>query len=312
MRGSLSRALARERFAITYRPEIAKLLGDPLSAIILQSVLSHSNESAGKPFPKFYAPCSHPDYIPGTSWTEELAMTRDRFSTALDRISTRTQGASKNNDAALYFDTDGTLINAELLVLVSTDNTRQSWFDVNAAMAEELLCVAYMSDAAQLEYIATHQFGMTVPPLSDLLGPEPEPAKPIKKTRTAKAAKPEKAPKPEKETTEKVAGWSQITEWWCDKGEGCMGRPFTAKDAPALKAILKLAPHYGWTHPELIDNLRKVVSWMRTDSFMSTQITSAYIHTKLPIWWDTVGSKVRAEAPRKNQDELPAYVPVGK
>ena len=305
--GSLSRALARERFAITYRPEIAKLLGDPLSAIIFQSILSHANESGGKPFAKFYAPCPHPDYQDGSSWLEELQMTRDCFSTALKRISTRVAfGEHKDNARSLVFDTNGVLVNGYDLTTISTDPTRKSWFDIDAALAEELLCVAYMDADEQAAYIAARQEGMT-PPLADLLPEapvEPKEDSPVKKKR-AKAGE----GKAKKDTPPVVPGWTEIVGWWCGRGEGSMGRPFLGQDGQHLKAILKLGDYYKWTTPELIANLGKMVVWMREDRFMATQISTAFIAKKLPNWVDTINVRVPAFKQETGED-LPVYNPV--
>lgn len=308
---TLSRLLARERFAITYRPEISRLLGDPLAAIVFQQALFHANQSDGA-FPKFFEPCSHSDYISGDSWTEELAMTRDRFTSALEKISTKIKFSLstpvQHNASTLHFDTEGIVSNAAELLYSWTDSTRRSWFLVNAVLAEELLQVAYMGAGDRKAYIERHRNPIEVseaPIMVDILpvlpDMEEEPVIVPDKKRARKKDATVATAEPKRKEGEK-----ELIEWWTDKNG--MNRPCSGVDVKMFRIIITQATHYGWTTEQLLKNMKSIVVWMRADSFMSTQISTGFIVKKLPIWWDEIGSKEIKLQRKDDYEALPEMI----
>lgn len=133
----LSRMLAGEYRAISYRPELVEIAGSVTAAILLQQIVYWASRSKWQPFFKFRAPCEHDDFRKGDSWTEELAFSANEFDSALRKIGTKvTTGKSKN--AALK---------GSPLVLFWTDSTRKTFYSLNWRLLEERLLEVYSESA---------------------------------------------------------------------------------------------------------------------------------------------------------------------
>jgi len=72
---------------ISYNAEIAAYLGNDIhSSILLQRAMYWSAKTDNL-FYKFVKPCNNPYYVPGTSWTEELAFSDTQVHNALKKLS---------------------------------------------------------------------------------------------------------------------------------------------------------------------------------------------------------------------------------
>lgn len=128
----LSRMLAGEYRAISYRPELVDIAGSVTGAILLQQITYWAARSKWRAFFKFRAPCAHEDFRKGDSWTEELAFSGHEFDSALRKIATKvTKGRSKNG--AMEY----------ALVVYWTDSSRRTWFLLNWRLLEERLGEVY-------------------------------------------------------------------------------------------------------------------------------------------------------------------------
>lgn len=128
----LSRMLAGEYRAISYRPELVEIAGSVTSAILLQQITYWAHRSKWGEFFKFRAPCSHADYRPGDSWTEELAFSASEFDSALKNIGTKvTKGMSKAEAME------------DSLVVYWTDSSRRTSYLLNWPLLEERLRQVY-------------------------------------------------------------------------------------------------------------------------------------------------------------------------
>lgn len=128
----LSRMLAGEFRAISYRPELVEIAGSVTSAILLQQITYWASRSSWREFFKFRAPCQHDDYRTGDSWTEELAFSAHEFDSALRKIAVKvTKGRSKT--AAME----------NSLVVFWTDSSRKTYFLLNRQLLEERLEEVY-------------------------------------------------------------------------------------------------------------------------------------------------------------------------
>lgn len=89
---------------IPYRPQIARIVGNNLSAILLQQIYFRWKNNGKKPFYKFIEPCSHELYILGDSWCEELAFSKKVFVTARNAIAEKIKkGGSKNSESLVHY-----------------------------------------------------------------------------------------------------------------------------------------------------------------------------------------------------------------
>jgi hypothetical protein len=128
----LSRMLAGEYRAISYRPELVQIAGSVTAAILLQQITYWADKSKWQPFFKFRAPCGHEDYRLGDSWTEELAFTGHEFDSALRKIGVKiTKGMSKNDAME------------DSLLVYWTDSSRKTWWLLNRRLLEERLGEVY-------------------------------------------------------------------------------------------------------------------------------------------------------------------------
>lgn len=75
-------------FSIIYDIGKIKTLGS-IGALVLEERLLFYFEKEGDSFEKFISPCKHPDYKEGTSWEEELGVSKKRFRNAFDKIGRR-------------------------------------------------------------------------------------------------------------------------------------------------------------------------------------------------------------------------------
>ena len=134
----LSRMLAGEYRAISYRPELVEIAGSVTSAILLQQITYWAARSEWRAFFKFRAPCAHDDYRPGDSWCEELKFSGNEFDSALKKIGTKiTKGKSK-----------ATALDNSLLIYW-TDSSRKTWFLLNWRSLEERLGEVYSEAAGE-------------------------------------------------------------------------------------------------------------------------------------------------------------------
>ena len=60
-----------------------------IEALVLEERLLFYFEKEGDSFEKFISPCKHPDYKEGTSWEEELGISKKRFRNSFDKIGRR-------------------------------------------------------------------------------------------------------------------------------------------------------------------------------------------------------------------------------
>lgn len=71
---------------VSYNPQLAIHLGDPIAAILLQRIAFWYERMNGQPFFKFTEQNDHPLYKHGDSWCEELGITRNQFRSARKKI----------------------------------------------------------------------------------------------------------------------------------------------------------------------------------------------------------------------------------
>lgn len=109
--------LAKDKQMVAYRPEFRSLTGSVTSAILLQQIFYRWSQVGQKPFYKFKAPCNHPSYKDGDSWTEELGFSSGEFDTALSRIAVKVK---KNGDRP-----------GSALVWYYVDNNRMTFYEIN-------------------------------------------------------------------------------------------------------------------------------------------------------------------------------------
>ncbi len=128
----LSRMLAGEYRAISYRPELTEITGSVTSAILLQQITYWAARSQWGEFFKFRAPCDHEDYRRDDSWTEELAFTGREFDSALRRIGTKVTAGKSKAEAM-----------EDNLVVYWTDSSRRTSYLLNWALLEERLAEVY-------------------------------------------------------------------------------------------------------------------------------------------------------------------------
>lgn len=134
--------MATEKNNIPYRPELAAHLRSITAAILLQQVQYWWTVSHFQPFYKFIAPCRHPLYRPGDSWTEELGFTRGGFTTARNRIALKKPGQVKLQEA-IYLTTHATDKRIRP-VIYWTNAGRVSYYTVHAPAYLQLLQTVYL------------------------------------------------------------------------------------------------------------------------------------------------------------------------
>lgn len=87
----LFKMLNEASHTVAFRPILRELTGDVNAALLLQQVIYRYIGKERKPLYKFHAPCDHPLYREGDSWTEEVGLTEDQITEALKKIATRTR-----------------------------------------------------------------------------------------------------------------------------------------------------------------------------------------------------------------------------
>jgi DNA-binding PadR family transcriptional regulator len=103
-----------------YRPELKKLTGSIEAAVLLQQILfrlEYTDE-----FYKFKLPCSHPLYVEGDSWCEELEFTEREFEGALKKL--KAKGFIKTRitiDRVTYYSINEATLEKELNALYEKD-----------------------------------------------------------------------------------------------------------------------------------------------------------------------------------------------
>lgn len=123
--------LAEDKELITYRKSLNKITGGVTSTILLQQIIYWAKKKPGQPFYKFRAPCNHPLYSSGDSWTEELGFSVCEFDTAISHIGTKiTRGISKADVMAKE--------DAKSLVVYWTDANRVTWYLLNTDLLGKL------------------------------------------------------------------------------------------------------------------------------------------------------------------------------
>lgn len=142
--------LAEDPARISYRPKLNEITGGVLSTIMFGQVLywarAVEKDTPGKPFYKFFAPCSHSDYREGDSWEEELGFSRNEVQHALSGFAKKiTKGVSKHEE----YDRN--------LVIYWTDKTRKTWYQVNWMLVEEALKSFYLCNVENLHYIENEE-----------------------------------------------------------------------------------------------------------------------------------------------------------
>lgn len=80
-----NRLLQITRSVIAYLPELKPYTGSVVGCLLMQQMDFWFNQKPNG-FYKFLSPSEHPDYRPGDSWTEELAISEAEFRTAIDKI----------------------------------------------------------------------------------------------------------------------------------------------------------------------------------------------------------------------------------
>ncbi len=128
----LSKMLAGQYRAISYRPELVEIAGSVTSAILLQQITYWASRSGWQAFFKFRSKCAHDDYRLGDSWTEELAFSGHEFDAALRKIATKVTTGKSKTDALQY-----------ALVVYWTDSSRKTFYLLNWALLEERLGEVY-------------------------------------------------------------------------------------------------------------------------------------------------------------------------
>lgn len=75
---------------IPFNPIFFKLTNSVNSAILLQAMLNLWFENDRKPFMIFRAPCKHPLYKEGNSWTEKTGMKHYHYDAAIRKVGVKT------------------------------------------------------------------------------------------------------------------------------------------------------------------------------------------------------------------------------
>ena len=105
--------IAQDKTLITYRPKLNELTGSITATILLQQIMYWWDISGNKEFYKFKAPCKHPDYKEGDSWTESLGMTIYEFDSAYKKLKELGLVSSRNTiDRKTYYSLDENLLEA--------------------------------------------------------------------------------------------------------------------------------------------------------------------------------------------------------
>lgn len=124
-----------DRNMVSYRPRWNQITGSINATILLQQIVYRWR---GKPFYKFFRPCSHPGYRPGDSWLEELGMGRYEFYNARKLIGAQTP---KNRMDETKF------------VSYWSDGYRRTWYMLNEALLMEKLREIYPSSQSDTDGI---------------------------------------------------------------------------------------------------------------------------------------------------------------
>jgi hypothetical protein len=156
MNGQLVAQLAQSNNIIPYHPHINAVIGSVTSTILFQQIIYWSSKSGGE-FYKYKEPCNAKGYADGDSWCEELSFTRKEFDSALKRIGTKINKDIKKSDilkVTTYDPNKDDLIKTlKHLVIYWTDKSRQTYYELNAELAENILSLSiYMYNEANEQY----------------------------------------------------------------------------------------------------------------------------------------------------------------
>jgi len=134
--------LANDWHIIPYRPELNKITEDLRATLLLQQIVYWHYKKGGA-FCKFKEPCEHPDYRPGTSFTEELGFTRKHFDSARSFIATRAHSLKEVEQLKKKgLETR----NPKYLVIYRVDSSRRTWYYLNEELLTLLLQELYAND----------------------------------------------------------------------------------------------------------------------------------------------------------------------
>lgn len=149
---SLLKLLAEDRFLISYRPALRKVIGGVLPTILLQQVVYWHYKSGKKPFYKFARPCQHELYRAGDSWEEELAFTRRELDSSMKLIATKVQSgferAAVLSVKTLSFSKEGEIQNLDRLVAYWRTSNHSTFFLLNEPLFLAVLTLAYSEPPA--------------------------------------------------------------------------------------------------------------------------------------------------------------------
>lgn len=101
-----NRILEITRNIIPYVKELRAITGSVVGCLVMQQ-LDYWFATHPDGFWKFLEPCEHDQYTPGDSWTEELGLSPEAFTTAFDRIGVRYKSLTEYRDAAEPFYKNG-------------------------------------------------------------------------------------------------------------------------------------------------------------------------------------------------------------
>lgn len=236
--------LAEDKELITYRKSLNKITGGVTSTILLQQIIYWAKKKQGQPFFKFRAPCNHPLYSSGDSWTEELGFSACEFDTALSHIGTKiTRGISK---ADVMKNEE-----AKSLVVYWTDANRVTWYLLNTDLLGKLGKSIYL---VKQESEFTKEIENTDLPLTETPSEttrengksEDLPTQPIGKQLPVKTDKPtDKQPQPKKELFAYFTDYTKLTPpansqdqgyWYKNIGEILA---ISNQDLPTARRLIK-------------------------------------------------------------------------
>jgi len=126
--------LVKDRFFISYRPELRAITGSVTATILLQQVLYRWDNNNREPFYKFRVPCDHALCRDGDTWTQELGFSVFEFDNALKKIGFKRTG--KNKDAE----------NTDKPIEYWTDLNRVTWYTIIPEILEPLFNKVYGTD----------------------------------------------------------------------------------------------------------------------------------------------------------------------
>lgn len=123
-----------------YRPAIKLITRQTNATLFLGQVMYRWFGNGRKPFYKFNNPCDHKLCKLGDSWCEELIMTEDEFTTARDKVATKSKGEP---DYQIINGYPNPLLVNEMIYYWTDRADNLTWYSVNELLAEALLRWAY-------------------------------------------------------------------------------------------------------------------------------------------------------------------------